>query len=175
MGSEMCIRDRPRKTENYRAQQRCDNQLSTAAPRDSSTLRWTPRANALAKCTFRYQEPSTPPVQVVSRRRKRKLDRPRVLQKAHQIYPLLGRARADLRKPPHHKPSSRLHQQWAPLVSTVAMPFCAKNAAVFMRHKSLAVVPRKFLLCSTQSHPAVQAVGLGAGSECLPSSAISRI
>ena len=29
-----------------------------------------------------------------------------------------------------------------------------------MRQKSLAVVPRKFPLCSTNSHPAVQAVGL---------------
>ena len=31
-----------RKTEAYRAQRRCENQLSTAAPRDLSTLPWTP-------------------------------------------------------------------------------------------------------------------------------------
>ena len=55
----------PRKTENYRVQRRCENQLSTAAPRDLSTLRWTPRANALAKCTCRHQELRTAPVEVV--------------------------------------------------------------------------------------------------------------
>ena len=39
------------KTEKYRAQRRCENQLSTPAPRYSSTLRWIPRANVLVKCT----------------------------------------------------------------------------------------------------------------------------
>ena len=38
----------PRKTENSRARQRRESQLITAAPLESSTLRWTPRGNALA-------------------------------------------------------------------------------------------------------------------------------
>ena len=41
-----------------------------------------------------------------------------------------------------------------------AAPFCAKNATVTGRPESLAVTPRKFPLCRTNSHPAVQTVGL---------------
>ena len=98
----------------------------------------------------------------VSRRRKRKLDRPRVVQKAHQIYPLRGRARADLPKP------AEILIALVPNVGSfgkqrsavAAKPFGARNAAVSVRRESLAVVARKFSLCSTNSHPAVQAVGL---------------
>ena len=38
----------PRKPENCRAQRRRESQPITAAPLESSTLRWTPRENALA-------------------------------------------------------------------------------------------------------------------------------
>ena len=38
----------PRKPENCRALRRRESQLITAAPLESSTLRWTPRENALA-------------------------------------------------------------------------------------------------------------------------------
>ena len=37
-----------RKTKNYRAQRRCENQLPTAAPRESSTPTWNPCVHALA-------------------------------------------------------------------------------------------------------------------------------
>ena len=39
-------------------------------------------------------------------------------------------------------------------------PFCARNAAVTGRQEWLAVAPKKFPLCSNNSHPVVQAVGL---------------
>ena len=93
---------------------------------------------------------------------KRKLDRPRVVQKAHQLYPLRGRTRADLPK------SQQTVVALAPNVGSVgkhrcavtAKPFCARIAAVSVGQKLLAVVPRKFPLCSNNSHPAVQAIGL---------------
>ena len=44
--------------------------------------------------------------------------------------------------------------------AVAAKPFCARNTAVSVRQESLAVFPRKFPLCSTNSHPAVQATGL---------------
>ena len=44
--------------------------------------------------------------------------------------------------------------------AAAANPFCARNAVVAGRLKALAVTPRKFLLCSTSSHPAVQTVVL---------------
>ena len=40
--------EEPRKPENCRARWRRGSQLITAAPLESSTLRWTPRENALA-------------------------------------------------------------------------------------------------------------------------------
>ena len=44
--------------------------------------------------------------------------------------------------------------------AVAAKSFCARNAAVTGGQESLAVAPRKFPLCSTNSHPAVQAVVL---------------
>ena len=94
------------------------NQLPTAAPRDSSTLRWTPRANALAKCICRYQEPRTALSRIrVARRRKKKLDRSWALQKSEPIYPSVDVVA--LIFPSHHRPSSPLYQKWAPFGSTV--------------------------------------------------------
>ena len=98
----------------------------------------------------------------VALRSKRKIDRPLVVQKAHQIYPIRSRARADLPKPPQTVVAL------VPKVGSVgkhrgavaANPFCGRNAAVTGRQESLAVVPRKFPLCSINSQPAVQAVGL---------------
>ena len=98
----------------------------------------------------------------VARLRKKKLDRPWAFQKAHQLYPLRGRGRADLPKP------TQTVVNLKPKVGSVgkhrsavaAKPFYARNGTVSMRHESLAVVPRKFPLCGTNSHPAVQAVGL---------------
>ena len=87
---------------------------------------------------------------------------PRVVQNAHQIYPLRGRARTDLPKPPQtvvallpKMGSVGKHRR-----AVAAKPFFARNTAVSMRPNSLAVVPRKFPLCSTNLHPAVHAVGL---------------
>ena len=54
-----------RKPENCRARRRRESQLTTAAPLESTTLRWTPRENALATWTCRHQEPHTAPVEVV--------------------------------------------------------------------------------------------------------------
>ena len=48
-----------------RARRQCESQLTTAAPLESSTLRWTPRENVLATWTYRHQEPRTAPVEVV--------------------------------------------------------------------------------------------------------------
>ena len=141
----------------------CANQLSTAAPRDLSTLRWTPHANALAKCTCRHQEPRTAPVEVLWRAEGRgSLIGPGSSKKRTKYTPFV--VVLALIFPSHHKPSSPLYQKWAPLgkhrSAVAAKPFCARNAAVSMRQKSLAVFPRRFPLCSTNSHPAVQAVGL---------------
>ena len=62
----------------------------------------------------------------------------------------------------HHKPSSPLYQTWAQLGSTVMLKrrICVRNAALAGRHETLDVTPKKFLLCSTNSHPAAQIVGL---------------
>ena len=40
--------------------------------------------------------------------------------------------------------------------AVAAKPFCARNAAVTGRQVTFAITPRKFPLCSTNSHPAVQ-------------------
>ena len=58
-------RRKTQKSGNYRAWRRRESQLTTAAPLDSSTLRWIPRGNALASWTWRHQEPRTAPVEVV--------------------------------------------------------------------------------------------------------------
>ena len=78
------------------------------------------------------------------------------------MYPLLRRARADLPKP------TQAVVAFAPKVGSVekhrgavaAKPFCVRNTAVTGRQESLAVALRKLSLCSTNSDPAVQAVGL---------------
>ena len=111
---------------------------------------WTPRTS-YRSCRSR-----------VARRSKRKLDRQRFVPKAHQcassvvVLALIFRS--------HHKPSPPSYQNWAPLGkhggAVAAKPFCVKNAAVAGLQETLAVTPRKFPLCSTNSHPAVQAVGL---------------
>ena len=59
--------EEPRKPEKYRARRRRESQLTTAAPLESSTLRWIPRGNALASWTCRHQEPRTVPVELVLR------------------------------------------------------------------------------------------------------------
>ena len=112
----------------------------------------------------------------VARRRNRKLDRSWVIQKSHQIYHISSRVRADFPK---------LSQTIVALVSKVgsvgkhigdvaAKSFCARNAAIARRQETLAVTPRKFPLCSTNSHPAVQKDGLtvlirsaGPAAQCL--------
>ena len=147
---------------NYRTQRRCKNQLSTAAPRDSPTLHWTPRSNTLAKCTLpRTSYSSRRSCVLEARRRTRKLDRSWIIQKSHQISPT-SRTRADLPKPP------QLVVALVPKVGFVRMhrgavsakPVCLRNLAVAGRQDTLVVTPRKFSLCSTNSHPAVQTVGL---------------
>ena len=55
----------PIKTESCQARRRRESQLTTVAPRDSSTFRWIPRGNALATWAWRHQEPRTAPVEVV--------------------------------------------------------------------------------------------------------------
>ena len=51
--------------QNCRARRRRQSQLIAAAPLESSTLRWTPRENALATLTCRHQKPRTAPAEVV--------------------------------------------------------------------------------------------------------------
>ena len=96
------------------------NQLSTAAPRDKSTLSWTPRANALAKRTCRHQEPRTVPVKVVRHAGVRgSLIDPGSSKKrtiCTHYYVVLA-----LIFPSQHKPLSPLHQKWAPLRSIVVL------------------------------------------------------
>ena len=66
--------------------------------------------------------------------------------------------------PSHHKPSSPLYPKVGSFGkhrgATAAKPFYVRNAVVARRQETLAVAPRKFSLCSTNSHPAVQTVGL---------------
>ena len=54
----------------------------------------------------------------VARRGKRKSNRSRVVQKADQVYLVLGSARAGFSS--HHNPSFPLYQKWSPLGSTVS-------------------------------------------------------
>ena len=98
----------------------------------------------------------------VARRSKRKLDRPRVIQNAHQIYPIRSRARDDLPEPPQTIVAlvPKVRSVGKHRGAVAAKPFCAGNASVTGRQESLAVAPRKFPLCSTNARPAVQAVGL---------------
>ena len=94
--------------------------MSMAAPRDSSTLRWTPRVYVLAKCTCRHQEPRTAPVEVVSRAGLRgSLISPGSSKKRTKYAPFV--VLLALIFPSHHKPSSPLYQGWAPLESTVVL------------------------------------------------------
>ena len=82
--------------------------------------------------------------------------------KTNQVYPIRSRADADLPKPP------QTIVALVPKVGSVgkhrgvvaAKSFCARNAAVPGRQETLAVTARKFPLHSTNSHPAVQTVGL---------------
>ena len=95
-------------------------------------------------------------------RGRKNLDRSRVIQKSHQIYPIHSRAHADLPKLP------RIIVALVPKVGSVgkhrgvvaAKPICVRKAAIAGRQETLAVTPRKFPLCNTNSHPAVQTVGL---------------
>ena len=105
-----------------------------------------------------------------------KLDRSRFIQKAHQIYPIRSRARADLLKPPQTVVAL------VPKVGSVgkhrgavaAEPFCVTNAVVAGRQDSrrysekVPVVQHRFASGGTDG-----CFG-SAGSECRPSSAISR-
>ena len=81
---------------------------------------------------------------------------------SHQTYPLRGRARADLPKPPRTVVALvlKVGSVGKNRGAVAAKPFCARNEAVTVRQDSLAVVPTKFPLCSTNSHPAAQAVCL---------------
>ena len=145
-------RPRTQNTENYRARRWCENQLSTAAPRDSSTLRSTPRTNALAKCTCKRQEPRTAPAEVVQRTGAGgTLIGPGSSKKRTKYTPFVVALALIL--PSVQKPS--LHRG-----AVAAERFCARNAAVAVCQESLAIARRTFPLCSTNSHPAVQAIGL---------------
>ena len=97
----------------------------------------------------------------VARRRKRKLDRSRVIQKAHQIYPIRSRARADLPKPPQTIVAlvPKVGFVWKHRDAVAAKPFYERNAAVAGRQETLAVSPRMFPSRSTNWHPAIQTVG----------------
>ena len=107
-------------------------------------------------------------------RGRKNLDRSRVIQKSHQIYPIHSRAHADLPKLP------RIIVALVPKVGSVgkrcgivaAQPLCARNEAVAGRQETLAVTPGKSPFCSTNSHRAVQTVGLAVLVPwCRPSSA----
>ena len=107
----------------------------------------------------------------VARRRKRKLDRSRVVRISNLIYPIRWRSHADFPEPPQTvvalAPNVGLVRKHGVVVS--AGPICVRHVAIAGCQKSLAVTPRKFPLCAADSHPAVQAVGLavlvrGAGS-----------
>ena len=80
-------------------------QLATAAPRDSSTLRWIPTLDSPRKRTgdVKLQAPRASygsRRSRVARRGKRKVYRSRVVQKADQVYLVLGSACNDFSKPP---------------------------------------------------------------------------
>ena len=85
-----------------------------------------------------------------------------VIQKAYQIYPIRRRVHVDLPKLPQTVVAlvPKMGSVGKHRGAVAAKPFCARNAAVFVHQESLAVVPRKFPLCSTNSHLAVQTVGL---------------
>ena len=70
-------------------------------------LRWTPRANALAKCTCGHEEPRIASIEFVSSKSSTKYTPSTVV--------------LALVFPSHHKPLSPLHQKWATLGSTVAL------------------------------------------------------
>ena len=98
----------------------------------------------------------------VACRRKRKLDRSRVIRRAHPIHPIRGRARADLPKPPQTVVTvvPKVDSVGKHRHSMAAKCFCVQNVAVAGNQETIAVTPGKFPLCSTNSHSAVSTVGL---------------
>ena len=97
----------------------------------------------------------------VARRRTRKLDRSRVVQKSNKIYSIRWRSRADFPEPPQtvHALVPKAGSVWMHGVAVSAKPIGVRYAAIAGRQKELAVNPRKLQLCHATSHPAVQAVG----------------
>ena len=76
------------------------------------------------------------------------------------MYPIRSRARADLPKLPQTV-VALVPKVWSVHRGAVgAKPFCVRNTAGTGRQETLTVTQRKFLLCSTSSHPAVQTVSL---------------
>ena len=98
----------------------------------------------------------------VARRRKRKLDRPRVVQNSNNIYPIRSCSRADFPEP--LQTVVALVPKVSPVgkhgVAVSAKPIGVQYAAIAGCQKSLAVAARKLPLCRANRHPAVQAVGL---------------
>ena len=72
------------------------NQLITAAPLESSTLRWTPPRERAGYVNLKAPRTSYGPRGGrVARREKRELERPRIVQNLGEGYPILRRTRTD--------------------------------------------------------------------------------
>ena len=103
-----------------------------------------------------------PPLRSCRRRRERKLDRPRVVQKSDHVYSILRRTRADFPKPPQPIVAlvPKVDSLWEHRVAVAVIPLRAWNASVARRQKTLTAVPGKLPLCRTNAYPAVKAVVL---------------
>ena len=78
------------------------------------------------------------------------------------MHALRRRARAELPKPPQTVVAvvPGVGSVWKHRGAVATKPICVRNADVAGRQETLTVTPRKIPLCSTNSHPAVQTVGL---------------
>ena len=102
------------------------------------------------------------------------VDSPRFPKKSDHAYSILSRTRADFSKPPQPIVAlvPKVGSLGEHLVAVAAKPLRAWDTSVARRQKTFTAVPGKLMLCRTNAHPAVKAVGLAvAGPEYRPNNA----
>ena len=90
------------------------------------------------------------------------VDSPRFPKKSDHAYSILSRTRADFSKPPQPIVAlvPKVGSLGEHLVAVAAKPLRAWDTSVARRQKTFTAVPGKLMLCRTNAHPAVKAVGL---------------
>jgi len=103
----------------------------------------------------------------VARREKRELERPRIVQKLGEGYPILRRTRTDLFFKPPQAIVALVPKVGSPgehRVAVAAEPLRAWGSSVVRCQKTLLVVPGELTVRRTNPHPAVKAVRCAKGS-----------